>query len=62
MRNIISMDKIYLSDVGPKVSPEIYGFYRWKDEETTFENVEKIFNLCLDLGINTYDHADIYGG
>jgi len=23
--------------------------------------MEKIVNLCLDLGINTFDHADIYG-
>jgi hypothetical protein len=23
------MQKIYLSDAGPKVSPAVYGFYRW---------------------------------
>ena len=23
------MEKVYLSDAGPKVSPAIYGFYRW---------------------------------
>lgn len=57
-----AMEKIYLSDAGPKVSPAIYGFYRWNEvgSETSAE-MEKIVNLCLDLGINTFDHADIYG-
>lgn len=56
------MEKIYLSDAGPKVSPAIYGFYRWDDvsSNTSFE-MERIVNLCLELGINTFDHADIYG-
>ncbi len=56
------MEKIYLSDAGPKVSPAIYGFYRWNEvgNNTAYE-MEKIVNLCLELGINTFDHADIYG-
>lgn len=57
------MEKIYLSDSGPKVSPAIYGFWRWDDPtQNGLENMEKIVNLCLELGINTFDHADIYGG
>ena len=55
------MEKIYLSDVGPKVSPVIYGFYRWDEEENTQASMERIVRLCLELGINTFDHADIYG-
>jgi predicted oxidoreductase len=55
------MEKIYLSDVGPKVSPAIYGFYRWNEVENRSTMMEKIVNLCLELGINTFDHADIYG-
>src|ERR1700712_983251 len=56
------MEKIYLSDSGPKVSPAIYGFYRWNSEvSNTAETMEKIINLCLELGINTFDHADVYG-
>ncbi|MEO6453734.1 MAG: aldo/keto reductase [Ginsengibacter sp.] len=56
------MEKIYLSDSGPKVSPAIYGFYRWETEvNNTAETMEKIINLCLELGINTFDHADVYG-
>lgn len=55
------MEKIYLSDAGPKVSPAIYGFYRWNEVENPEQTMEKIVNLCLELGINTFDHADIYG-
>jgi predicted oxidoreductase len=52
------MNKIYLSDAGPKVSPAIYGFWRW---EAGKGDMEKIVNLCLELGVNTFDHADRYG-
>ena len=55
------MEKIYLGDAGPKVSPVIYGFYRWDQEENTPASMERIVRLCLELGINTFDHADIYG-
>jgi len=57
------MNKIYLSDSGPKVSPAIYGFWRWEDTSASgAATMEKIVNLCLELGINTSDHADVYGG
>lgn len=56
------MEKVYLSDSGPKVSSAIYGFWRWTNEgESTLKTIEKVTNLCLELGINTFDHADIYG-
>lgn len=55
------MQKIYLSDAGPKVSPAIYGFYRWDKVENISSTMERIVNLCLDLGINTFDHGDNYG-
>lgn len=57
------MTKIYLSDSGPKVSPAIYGFWRWEDVSATgAATMEKLVNYCLELGINTFDHADTYGG
>jgi predicted oxidoreductase len=56
------MQKIYLSDAGPKVSPAVYGFYRWNEGGSPSVTMEKIVNLCLELGINTFDHADVYGG
>src|SRR5688572_11600385 len=57
------MNKIYLSDSGPKVSPAVYGFWRWEDTGASgAATMERIINLCLELGINTFDHADVYGG
>lgn len=56
------MDKIYLSDAGPKVSPAIYGFYRWTEKDCEQQLMEEVVNNCLEMGINTFDHADIYGG
>jgi len=56
------MKNVYLSDSGPKVSEAIYGFWRWKGQvDGTVDKIERIVNLCLELGINTFDHADIYG-
>lgn len=56
------MQKIYISDHGPKVSPAVYGFYRWNEDVGNKEKtMEATINLCLELGINTFDHADIYG-
>lgn len=57
------MEKIYLSDSGPKVSPAVYGFWRWNEiGPESIPAMEHVVNLCLELGINTFDHADIYGG
>jgi len=55
------MEKIYLSDSGPKVSPAVYGFYRWKGNYVNEDKIEQIINLCLELDINTFDHGDTYG-
>jgi len=55
------MEKIYLSDSGPKVSPAVYGFYRWKGNYVNEEKMEQMVNLCLELDINTFDHGDTYG-
>jgi predicted oxidoreductase len=56
------MKKVSISDSGPKVSEAVYGFWRWTDEGAqTTAQIERTINLCLELGINTFDHADIYG-
>lgn len=56
------MQKIYLSDSGPKVSAAIYSFYRWEGDskDTARSSMEQIVDLCLSLGINTFDLADYY--
>src|SRR5215813_2288067 len=56
------MEKTYLGDAGPKVSPAIYGFYRWGYDEINANKMERMIDLCLEVGINTFDHADMYGG
>lgn len=56
------MEKIFISDSGPKVSQAVYGFWRWTDTPGADEaTMEKIIRLCLELGINGFDHADHYG-
>ncbi|HLT41134.1 MAG TPA: aldo/keto reductase, partial [Sphingobacteriaceae bacterium] len=55
------MQKIYLSDAGPKVSPAVYGFYRWNKVDNIHSSMDRIVSLCLELGINTFDHGDSYG-
>jgi predicted oxidoreductase len=53
------MQKVYLSDSGPKVSKAIYSFWRWEDEQMTDpKRAEEIIELCLVLGINTFDFGD----
>ena len=55
------MEKIYMGDSGPKVSPAVYGFYRWDDVTNTADTLRKTVDLCLELGINTFEHSDHYG-
>lgn len=56
------MQQIYLSDSGPKVSAAVYSFYRWegKAEEDPRQIMEQTVDLCLELGINTFDLAGYY--
>jgi predicted oxidoreductase len=55
------MQKIYMGDAGPKVSPAVYGFYRWDDVKDADATLKKIFYLCMELGINTFEHGDSHG-
>lgn len=55
------MQKIYMGDAGPKVSPAVYGFYRWNDVKDAGAVLKNIVHLCLELGINTFEHGDSYG-
>ena len=50
-----------MGDAGPKVSPAVYGFYRWDEVKNAEATLKKIVHLCLELGINTFDHGDSYG-
>lgn len=50
-----------MGDSGPKVSPAVYGFYRWDDIKDTSTVLKKTVHLCLELGINTFEHSENYG-
>jgi predicted oxidoreductase len=56
------MQQIYLSDSGPKVSAAVYSFYRWEGDtkDVARDSMESTIDLCLSLGINTFDLADYY--
>jgi predicted oxidoreductase len=57
------MKKVLLSDSGPRVSQSIYGFWRWTETDAQDQTkLNKTLGLCMELGINTFDLADIYGG
>ncbi|MES2516269.1 MAG: aldo/keto reductase [Bacteroidota bacterium] len=57
------MEKISLGENGPQVSPVIYSFWRALEDPDgiSYKTVQAKLHVCLDLGITTFDHADIYG-
>jgi predicted oxidoreductase len=57
------MEKVLLGEDGPLVSPLIYSFWRSIEEPSgiSLRSIENKINTCLELGITTFDHADIYG-
>jgi len=57
------MEKISLGENGPYVSPVIYSFWRALEDSDgiSYKTVQAKLHACLDLGITTFDHADIYG-
>lgn len=57
------MEKIRLGENGPEVSPVIYSFWRALEDPDgiSYRTVQAKLQACLDLGITTFDHADVYG-
>jgi predicted oxidoreductase len=53
------LERITISPSGPTFSRIIAGAWRW--EHRSAKEVEKLIQTSLDLGITTFDHADIYG-
>ena len=48
----------------PKISNIISGTMGWGSwgHNLNLKEMENLINTCYELGINTFDHADIYGG
>ena len=56
------METVEISPQGPRLSRLIYGAWRLSDSEDTSTGATlKKIHACLDQGITTIDHADIYG-
>lgn len=60
----MSMSRVALREGGVQVSQLVYGVWRFFNEPLNgqVKNVSRLIDLCLDLGITSFDHADIYGG
>lgn len=58
------MKKIKLCKDGPKLSPFVYGCWRLLDDPdgTDTKRIREKIDACLESGITSFDHADIYGG
>src|SRR5688500_11340920 len=53
------MEKQYLHLEGPTVSRIVAGAWRW--DASTGIDVDRLIKTCLEAGIISFDHADIYG-
>ena len=56
------MEMVQLNSSLPKMSRLIYGVWRLADDEnTSTAHVRAKIDACLEQGITTFDHADLYG-
>lgn len=55
------VSKINLSSNGPAVSRIALGAWRLSDEELPPDAIRSLIEKCIETGITTVDHADIYG-
>jgi predicted oxidoreductase len=53
--------RIKISPEGPEFSRMTHGLWRLKDWDKSPAEIQKMIHSCLQLGITTFDHADIYG-
>ena len=59
----MSVPRLKLSPEGPEVSRQVYGVWRILDlPDPSPQQALEIIETCLELGITTFDHSDIYGG
>lgn len=57
------MRRFRLAETGPNVSAIAYGVWRLADDpaDASTKRVREKIDTCLESGITTFDHADIYG-
>lgn len=57
-----SLQPVALSAGGPRLSPVVAGCWRMAEWGLNVAQRVRWIEQCLDLGITSFDHADIYGG
>lgn len=57
----MSINKIFMAEDGPEFSRIILGFWRAVEWEMSSRELLKFIKQSIELGITTFDHADIYG-
>ena len=53
--------RVQLTDKGPEFSRLALGLWRLAAWDMTTADIVRLIEDCLELGITTFDHADIYG-
>jgi len=56
------LEKQQIHPQGPSLSPLISGMMRLHDWNMSLSDRVEFIEFCIDNGISTFDHADIYGG
>lgn len=57
----MTVSRLTIAENGPEFSRIIPGLMRVKDWGLSAEGLRDWIHACLDMGITTFDHADIYG-
>jgi predicted oxidoreductase len=55
------MQRIKLCTGGPECSRVVYGWWRLADWQLSSAEIQQQLESCIELGVTTHDHADIYG-
>ncbi|MBZ0256911.1 aldo/keto reductase [bacterium] len=57
----MTVQKVAVCKDGPKLSQLVQGFWRLSEWNYSAAQTAELIEACLELGITTFDHADIYG-
>jgi predicted oxidoreductase len=57
----MAVQQVELCPEGPRLSSVIQGMWRLMDWNYDRSLIAELIDVCLELGITTFDHADIYG-
>ncbi len=57
----MNLSKINITGQGPAFSRLVLGYWRLAEWSMSSADLLNFMSACLDLGLTTFDHADIYG-